>query len=199
MNRKPRATAGIFGGTFDPIHTGHLILAEWACDELGLDKVIFIPAFVPPHKQTGRTLTPPECRLEMLRIATASNSRFEVSTHELDRMGVSYTLDTVRHLRETLPAVDPTLLIGGDSARDFHTWHRPEQIAALADVAVWARPGASLPDELLPGVSYRTIRSPQIEISSTDIRARRARGSSILYLTPDPVVEYIISNALYLR
>ncbi len=199
MNQPARQSVGIFGGTFDPIHLGHLILAEWACDELGLDRLIFIPAFVPPHKQKGRELTPPESRLEMLRLATASNSRFEISTHEFDRMGVSYTLDTLRHLRQAFPDADFTLLIGGDSARDFHTWHHPAGIAALAGIAVWARPGAALPEELIPGVSYSTIESPLIEISSTDIRERRARGASILYLTPDPVIDYIISNALYSR
>ena len=199
MNEMSREVVGIFGGSFDPIHQGHLILAEWACDDLGLDRLIFIPAFLPPHKMTGRELTPPECRLQMLRLAIASNSRFEIDTYEIDRRGVSYTLETVQHLRQTLPDADLKLLIGGDSARDFHTWHRPQEIAALADIAVWARPGALLPEEILPGVGYSVIRSPQIEISSTNIRERRARGASILYLTPDPVVDYINSNALYLR
>jgi nicotinate-nucleotide adenylyltransferase len=135
----------------------------------------------------------------MLRLAIGSNDRFELSTWELDRTGISYTIDTLEHLRAELPDADLVLLIGGDSARDFHTWHRPAEIAALARVAVWARPGAELPREIIPGVGYRTIPSPLIEISSTGIRERRARGGSIRYLTPDSVVDYIITHALYIR
>ena len=194
-----RESVGIFGGSFDPVHLGHLILAEIACDELGLDRVIFIPAHLPPHKLTGRELTPPGSRLQMLRLAIDSNRRFELSTFELDRTAISYTIDTLEHLRAELPETDLVLLIGGDSARDFHTWYRPEEIATLAEVAVWARPGAALPEEIIPGVGYRTIRSPLIEISSTSIRERCRRGHSIRYLTLDSVVEYISTHALYIR
>ena len=188
---------GIFGGTFDPIHNAHLLLAETAREELGLDALIFMPANIPPHKVNGRTITPADCRLEMLRLAIGTNPCFRVSTHEIDEQGVSYTVDTLRWLRDRHPAAAFTLLIGGDSARDFNTWREPAAIARLASLAVWARPGVPLPEEVIPGVGYRTIGSPLIEISSTDIRERVREGRSIRYRTPDAVIEYIYKHGLY--
>lgn len=187
----------MFGGTFDPIHLAHLILAERACDELELDAVIFVPALVPPHKSVGRRIASAEHRVAMVERGIASNPRFLVSTHEIDRGGISYTVDTLAYLRALLPDARLTLLLGGDSARDFRTWRMPERIAEQADVAVWARPGAELPEEIVPGVPYRRIAAPMLEISSTEIRERAGGGASIRYLTPDPVVEYIESHALY--
>jgi nicotinate-nucleotide adenylyltransferase len=188
---------GMFGGTFDPIHVGHLLLAERAREELGLDHILFVPANVPPHKRSGRLIAPPESRLEMLRLAIAGNPAFEISTHEIDREGVSYTVDTLRHFEAVRPTARFTLLIGGDNAGDFATWRDPEQIVRLASVAVWARPGSQLPAELLPGVGYHRIDSPLLEISSTDIRSRAAAGRSIRYMVPDAVADYITRHELY--
>jgi len=188
---------GIYGGTFDPVHNAHLLLAECAREELGLDVLLFIPANIPPHKTWGRRITPAHCRLEMLRLATASNPHFSVSTHEIDNRGVSYTLDTLRWLRQGHPDSALTLLIGGDAARDFHTWREPEEIAGLASIAVVDRPGIYLPDEILPGVGFHRVSAPLIDISSTDIRERVAAGRSIRYRTHDRVIEYIYENGLY--
>jgi nicotinate-nucleotide adenylyltransferase len=187
----------MFGGTFDPVHVGHLLLAERAREELGLDRILFVPANIPPHKRSGRLIAPPQARIAMLALAIASNPAFEISTHEIDREGVSYTVDTLRHFETLHPLARFTLLIGGDNARDFRTWRQPETIAALARVAVFARPGSELPEELLPGVGYHRIGSPLLEISSTDIRERAARGRSIRYMVPDAVCDYIERNELY--
>lgn len=188
---------GIFGGTFDPVHTAHLLLAESAREELALDALIFMPANIPPHKVNGRTITPAHCRLEMLRIAIESNPCFSLSTYEIDCKGVSYTVDTLRWLRAEHPAAELTLLIGGDAARDFGTWREPSEIARLARLAVLERPGIPLPEEVLPGIGYRRVDAPLIEISSTEIRERVAAGRSIRYRTPEPVIDYINQHGLY--
>jgi len=188
---------GVYGGTFDPIHSAHLLLAECAREELGLDSLLFIPANIPPHKIDGRRITPAHCRLEMLRMAIASNPCFSISTHEIDNRGVSYTVDTLCWLRALHARAELVLLIGGDAARDFHTWRQPGEIARLATIAVMERPGVKLPAEVLPGVGFRTVRAPLMEISSTDIRERVRTGRSIRYRTPDPVIDYIYENGLY--
>jgi nicotinate-nucleotide adenylyltransferase len=190
-------TIGIFGGTFDPVHYAHLLLAECAREELGLDALIFMPANIPPHKITGRAITPAHCRLEMLRLAIEENPSFTLSTQEIDCKGVSYTVDTLRWLHAEYPGAEIVLLIGGDAARDFVTWREPESIARLATLAVWERPGIALPPEVLPGVGYRPLRAPLMEISSTEIRERVASGLSIRYRTPEPVIDYIYRNGLY--
>jgi|GEM_PF-59710 len=189
---------GIYGGTFDPVHNAHLLLAESARESLGLDQVLFLPAFIPPHKVDGRALTPADCRLEMLRLAIASNPGFALSTTEIASGKVNYTVDTLALLRAEYPLAALTLLIGGDSARDFPGWRRPEEIAAMvSSIGVMARPGVELPEEILPGVSYRRVDSPLMEISSTDIRERVGRGESIRYRVPDQVIEYINEHGLY--
>ena len=188
---------GIFGGTFDPVHNAHLLLAEAAREELGLDALIFMPANIPPHKIDGRAITPAHCRVEMLRMAIADNPCFSLSTYEIDSKGVSYTVETLKWLRAGHPRADLTLLIGGDAARDFGTWRQPEEIARLARLAVWERPGIPLPKEVLPGVGYHTLDAPLMEISSTDIRGRVARGSSIRYRAPRAVIDYINQHGLY--
>jgi nicotinate-nucleotide adenylyltransferase len=190
-------SVGMFGGTFDPIHIGHLVLAERAREELGLDRVLFVPANIPPHKQEGRLIAAPEHRIEMLRLAIGGNASFELSTHEIDREGISYTVDTLRHFEELRPGARFTLLIGGDNARDFHTWRHPETIVELARVAVWARPGSELPSEVLPGVGYHRIASPLLEISSTEIRERARSLRSIRYMVTDAVADYIERHELY--
>ncbi|KXK53367.1 MAG: nicotinate (nicotinamide) nucleotide adenylyltransferase [Chlorobi bacterium] len=190
-------SVGVFGGTFDPVHTGHLLLAERACDELGLQGVLFVPAKKPPHKQQGVMISPPQDRLAMLQLAVADNPRFFVSDLELQREGVSFTVTTLQQLRQVLPGTALTLLIGGDNARDFASWWKPETIAQLADVAVWLRPGFQHPPELLPGVPYRTVPAPLMEISGTEIRGRVRHGHSVRYMTTDTVIHYINTHGLY--
>lgn len=190
-------TIGVYGGTFDPIHNAHLLLADCAREELGLDLLLFIPANIPPHKITGRRITPAECRLDMLRLAIDSNPCFALSTLEIDNQGVSYTVETLHHLRREHPEAMFTLLIGGDAARDFHTWREPEEIARLVSIAVVDRPGIQLPAEVLPGIGFQRMNAPLIEISSTDIRERVRTGRSIRYRAPDAVIDYIHENGLY--
>ncbi len=188
---------GIFGGTFDPIHNAHLLLAECAREELGLDALVFMPASIPPHKRQGRMITPAECRLAMLRLAIQSNPCFSLCTYETDSQGVSYTVDTLRWLTAEHPDAEFMLLIGGDGARDFHAWNEPHEIARLASIAVWQRPGIESPAELMPGVRYCKVTAPLMEISSTDIRERVRSGLSIRYRLPDSVIDYIYQHGLY--
>jgi nicotinate-nucleotide adenylyltransferase len=191
------ATLGVFGGTFDPVHVGHLLLAERAREELGLDRVLFIPAHIPPHKRTATSIVTGEHRARMLELAVASNPSFFVSRHELNRQGISYTVDTLESLQNTEPRPLLWLLIGADNAQDFRSWRDPGRIAELASIAVWRRPGTDLPAELLREFRFRTVRAPLIDISSSEIRARVALDRSIRYLVPEPVADYIECHGLY--
>lgn len=191
------ASVGVFGGTFDPIHTGHLILAERAREELSLDAVLFMPANIPPHKVTGRRIASGQARLDMLHLAIDSNPGFYVTNLELDRTGISFTVDSLRELKALLPGTLLTLLIGSDNSRDFTSWRQPEEIVSLAQVGVWERPGSEFCPEILPSYVAQKISSPLIEISSTDIRNRVAAGQSVRYLTPDPVIDYIMQHGIY--
>lgn len=190
-------SVGIFGGTFDPIHTGHLILAERAREELGLESILFMPANIPPHKANGRKIASGKARLQMIRLATESNPGFHVTGIELERDGISFTVDSLRTLKELGPKVNFTLLMGSDNARDFTSWRAPEEILRLAHIGVWERPGSYYWPEVFPDYIAQKISSPLIEISSTEIRNRVAAGQSIRYLTPDPVIEYIAEHGIY--
>lgn len=197
---------GIFGGTFDPVHLGHLILAEQAREQLALDQVLLIPAAVPPHKQTA-ALTPGKRRLEMLHLAVAGNPGLDVSDVELVRGGVSYTVDTLRALRESRPNVAWHLLIGADNLRDFAGWREAAEIPRLAHLAVARRPGddvldftgleAIVPADALAEMCRLVVEIPLLEISSTDVRRRAAAGRSIRYLVPAAVEAYILAHELY--
>ena len=180
---------GILGGSFDPIHHGHLILARAAREELGLDLVIFIPAHASPHK-TGDFATSGQERLAMVRLAIDSEDGFESSDIELHRPPPSYTVDTLRQLRAAHPKDEFVLLIGADNVAKFGTWREPEEIRHLADIAVLDRAGSGIPHQ------WPVVRR-LVDISSTDIRARVAAGRSIRYLTPDSVYDYIASEGLY--
>lgn len=188
---------GVFGGTFDPVHIGHLILAERALDALELDLVLFIPARVPPHKRDGRTISSGEDRVEMLRGAIESNPRFLATALELERDAVSFTYDTMVALRAANSDVEFTLLIGADNLEQFGTWHRVEELATMVKIGVWARPGSQLPEQALPGVSYTRITAPLLEISGTEIRRDVLLGCSIRYRVPEPVRKYIDDHGLY--
>ncbi len=193
---------GVMGGTFDPIHYGHLFAAEEARTHFDLDQVLFIPNSVPPHK-TGRTTTEAAHRFAMTEIATASNPAFLCSTIERDRPGVSYTVDTLLALRAESPQTELFLITGVDAIADILTWKRHEEVIHLAQFIAAARPGydpavlsARLPEAYLKQIHI--LNSTALDISSTDLRQRVRDNRPIRYLTPDGVVEYIIQNRLYL-
>jgi nicotinate-nucleotide adenylyltransferase len=198
-----RETIGLYGGAFDPPHIGHLILAAEAQSQLGLARLLWMPTPDPPHK-ARRVLTPIHHRLEMLHRTLDGLPGFELSTLELERPGPHYTLDTLEILRTQSPNVDFALLIGGDSLRDFPTWHRPLDIlAACRFVGVMRRPGDSIDMESLesslPGLSQKTrfVDAPLLEISSSVIRSRVASGGHYRYYLAPPVYQYIQENNLY--
>jgi nicotinate-nucleotide adenylyltransferase len=190
---------GLFGGTFDPPHLGHLALAEWARDQLALDRVVFMPAGNPPHK-LGLARSSAARRLAMTRLAVKGNRAFSVSTIEADREGPSFTVDTLLALRQQTKGARIYLLMGADSLDEFHTWHAPEQILKLATLAVAARPGAGRASRRGRACSPHSIvplDNPGIELSSSAIRARAREGKSVRYLVPDPVAAYIARHRLY--
>jgi nicotinate-nucleotide adenylyltransferase len=186
---------GIFGGTFDPPHTGHLIAAQDACEALSLQRFIFVPAADPPHKRRS-VVTPAALRLEMLRAAVGGNPAFEVSTIELERAGLSYTVDTLRKLAEEFPGATLYLLIGVDQVREFSTWHQWEEVLKLAQVVMLTRVGIAEAGQQAPFVR-QVVNVTRIDVSSTLIRARVAAGLSIRYLVPDAVEEIIAREGLY--
>ena len=194
---------GIFGGTFNPPHLGHLICAQEAHLQLELDQVIFIPAAEPPHKPVPDD-PGPEHRLELCRLAVAGDEeRFDVSDLEVVRAGTSYTVDTLEELSSSFPDSDLFLILGGDVAAGLPHWREPERIVALATPALADRAGtpdravAQALSSLPGGERARHFEMPTIDISSTVIRRRAAAGQSIRYLVPDPVAAYIHSHALY--
>jgi nicotinate-nucleotide adenylyltransferase len=198
---------GLLGGSFDPIHLGHLVLAEGARETLGLERVVFVPNNIPPHK-AGRQLAPAADRLRMVELAIAGNPAFEVSDIELRREGKSYSIDTVRQLLAEHPeGWDIHFLIGADSLHELPTWYRAAELADLCMFVVASRPGESLDDleplrgklrdDQIAAIAGRRIEIPLIGISSTEIRRRVREGLSIRYLVPDPVQRYIVEKGLY--
>ncbi|GAB4415885.1 MAG: nicotinate-nucleotide adenylyltransferase [Anaerolineae bacterium] len=194
---------GIFGGTFDPPHLGHLILAECAADCLRLSRVLFVPAANPPHKQSSAIRASAAHRLAMTELAIAGNPRFALSRVDMDRPGPHYTVDMVRLLREQYPGAELFVLLGGDSLRDLPTWSRPAELINLAALAVMQRPGVE-PDldalaAVLPGLRDRLhwIPAPPIDLASSAIADLVAAGRSIRYLVPDRVLDYITAHRLY--
>jgi len=187
---------GVFGGTFDPVHIGHLIVAGEAAEALALDRVLWIPSADPPHKR-GAVMTPARVRADMVRAAVADDPRFEVDELELEREGPSYTVDTLRALGERWPDAELVLLIGADCLRDMHEWRDPEGIARLARPVVLTRPGVDAPGE--PVIRAETLEVSRIEISATALRARVREGRSLRYYVPDPVRRIIAREGLYGR
>jgi nicotinate-nucleotide adenylyltransferase len=196
---------GVLGGSFDPIHLGHLVLADQCREQAVLDQVCFVPAARPPHK--NRELTPFGQRVEMLELAISGNPAFVIDELEKDRPGPSYTADTLAELAARRPEAELWLLIGGDAVVDLPGWYQPARIIQLAGLVIASRPGwempatetlrrkLSLPADLPLRCQQVTI--PLLEISSTDIRNRLAAGRSIRYLTPRAVEAYIESKRLY--
>ena len=188
---------GIFGGSFNPPHIAHLAVAEAARDQGGLDRVVWIPAATPPHKQR-RDLPPAEHRLAMTRQAVEGNDAFTVSDLEIKRAGVSYTVDTVRALQETYPDIAFHLLVGGDSFAQFSTWVEPDEIARRVPFIVFPRPGADL-SNVAPSLMARAtmLDRPLLDPSSTALRRLLSAGRSVRYLVPDAVLAYIAEHGLY--
>jgi nicotinate-nucleotide adenylyltransferase len=197
---------GIFGGSFNPVHLGHLILAECCREQQRLDQVWFIPAHTPPHKQ-DHDLAPASDRVEMLKLAAGGHESFHVSTLELDRGGVSYTVDTLEHLKSEDATRELFLILGSDSLADLPNWKEPARLCELSTPLVVHRGGSPSPDfsVLSPFANSETIRQfgaaqvvmPLIGISSSDIRRRVAEGRSIRFLTPRAVEKYIETHGLY--
>ncbi len=196
---------GLMGGTFDPIHYGHLVAAEGARHALGLDRVFFVPAACPPHK-VGRPITAAHHRHTMTLLATLSNPAFAVSTIELDRPGPSYTIDTLAVFRhEWGPAADLTFITGADALLEILNWRAPEELLAAARFVAATRPGYSpegleavrqrLPENLRPRIT--TLEVPALAISSSDLRYRVRQGCPIKYLVPELVEDYIRKEGLY--
>ena len=195
---------GILGGTFDPVHIAHLLIAEEAMRRLRLGKVLFVPAGRPWMKR-GRRITAAEHRVAMLRLALKAHPRFEISLAEVERPGPSYTVDTLVFLRQDLDFGHRFFLIlGKDSLADLPRWHEPQRLAALCRFAAFPRRGCQEVDlgsleRAIPGVSKRILmlEGPVLEISATEIRQRVRLGKSIRYLVPEPVETYIREHRLY--
>ncbi len=188
------ARIGIYGGTFDPVHHGHLILARDAIEQLGLDRMIFVPAARSPHKLDRAPGASGEARREMLRAAVAGEPTFEVDPCELGRAGPSYTVDTVLALRARLPDAQLHYLIGADNLPLLHTWHRIDELRALVRFVVFHR---RLPDASAPGTEPFPTLDRVLDLSSTEIRNRVASGRSIRYLVPEAVAAVIDAHGLY--
>lgn len=194
---------GVFGGTFDPIHLGHLVAGQEVCSRLDLEKVLFVPTGVPPHK-LNEQITAVEHRLAMVELAIASNPCFELSRVDVDRPGPSYTVDTLQLLLAQWPSsTKPYFIMGLDSLAEITTWHRPERLIQLCRLAVVGRPGYNADltelEAALPGISSRIecVPMPWLEISSTDLQRRVRQGISIKYLVPEAVEKYIYQHGLY--
>ncbi len=188
---------GILGGTFDPVHIGHLILADQARAQLGLEKVIFLPAAVPPHKMS-QTITEAKRRKEMLDIAIGGNPFFQVSTIEIDRAGVSYTIDTLESLQALHPTSELWLIVGADTIADVPNWRRPLDIVRAASFGVAGRPGFNPQSPAsLGNVRVAPVEMPLLEISSSLIRRNVSEGRSIRYLVPAGVEAFIFATKLY--
>ncbi len=198
-----RRRVGIFGGTFDPIHLGHLAVAQDTLEALSLDRVVFIPAGRPPHK-SGHGITPGALRLRMVRAAVEGDERFAVSDVELRREGPSWTVDTLRELREQDQDAEYFLLMGVDQWAGFGGWREPREISELARIVVMARSGESPGDrmpafsDMAPPPAHLEVQVTRLDLSSSEIRSRVRSDRSIRYLVPEPVLGIIEASKMYL-
>ena len=189
---------GMMGGTFDPIHTGHLLLARFLKEHLALDRVLFVLAADPPHKESrGGGLRPVEDRWEMVCAALAGSPDFEPCRVEIDRPGKSYTVDTLRQLRQQYPGSELFLLLGADNVPELDTWYDPEGIFELCTVVAGSRASPALSCDSPLARRVTLVDTPVIDISSTGIRERVRAGLPIRWLVPGPVESYIRENGLY--
>jgi nicotinate-nucleotide adenylyltransferase len=187
----------LFGGSFNPPHVGHLIVIECVRDALQFDKVLFIPSAQTPNKQNS-VLAPAAARLAMTQLAVEHNAAFEVSDIEIQRKGISYTIDTINAVSALYPRASLSLIIGSDNLLEFETWKAPDDILAKAELVVMTRPGYDLRtiDSKLIRIA-KMVNVPAIGISSTDIRRRVKLGRSITYLVPPKVHDFILGRRLY--
>ncbi|HRX86221.1 MAG TPA: nicotinate-nucleotide adenylyltransferase [Phycisphaerae bacterium] len=196
----------LFGGSFDPIHHGHLIVARAVAEQLDIARVILLPSRTPPHKPHV-ALAPPEHRLAMVQAAIAGDDLFAASDHDLTCAGPSYTVNTVAHFRRTMPDAELCWIVGGDSLRELHTWYQPDEITRNCRVVTAVRPGyevgdlpelaAILPAETVAHLRRDVLETPRIDISATQVRERVAAHRPIRYLVPAPVATYIQTHQLY--
>ncbi|MFQ6048834.1 MAG: nicotinate-nucleotide adenylyltransferase [Phycisphaerae bacterium] len=198
---------GLFGGTFNPIHVGHLIVARAAAEQLHLTKMIFVPSARPPHKP-AEALPEPQQRLQMVRLAIAGQELFEASDCELRRGGPSYTIETVAHFRQRFgPQAELFWLIGADSLTELASWHRIEALVEACQIATARRSGWDAPDlsplrrrlsnKQIQRLEAAILSTPRIDISASQIRQRIRQGLSIRWLVPEPVEQYIVQHRLY--
>lgn len=198
MIQKPEKKSpkiGIYGGTFDPIHMGHLITAQFILEERNLNKIVFIPAYISPHKTQVLSVEGMH-RIEMVKLAIDGYKYFQYSDYEINKGGVSYTIDTLHELKKKYEDIE--LIIGYDNLLSFDTWHKPDEIVTLAKLLVLKRKiGGDINQFNKYFSEAKFIDSPTIEISSTSIRERIRKNLPIDFLVPEKVKEYIISNNLY--
>lgn len=195
---------GLLGGTFDPVHYGHLLMAESCRETLHLDHVRFLPAAVSPHK-TDRPAVDGHARADMIQLAIAGCREFSVDRRELRRTGPSFTVDTLREIRKEQPEASLYLLMGADSLKDFLSWKEPTEIAGLATIAVCNRPGQMHPsrEQIIAWVGpeiaehVQTVQMPGVDISASEIRARALAGKSLRFLTPKAVEAFLDQHQLY--
>jgi nicotinate-nucleotide adenylyltransferase len=189
---------GLFGGTFDPIHMAHLIVAEEARETLELDKVVFVPSGISPHKYHLK-ISDPESRLEMTKLGIEGNEPFELSDFEVKRESPSFTIETVAHFKQALgKGAEIFLIVGADSILEISTWKEPRKLVSECQPVVMSRPGSDL-TKLEPWLRdrVRILDNVLVSISSTEIRERVVAGRSIRYLVPPPVAAYIFEHGLY--
>jgi nicotinate-nucleotide adenylyltransferase len=192
LPRAPRV--GVMGGTFDPIHHGHLVAASEVAQSFDLDEVIFVPTGQPWHKEV---VTPAEHRYLMTVIATASNPRFMVSRVDVDRKGTTYTIDTLRDIAKERPDAELFFISGADAIAQILSWKDVDELWSLAHFVAVSRPGHALNISGLPQQDVSLLEVPALAISSTDCRSRVSRGFPVWYLVPDGVVQYITKHHLY--
>ena len=184
---------GLFGGSFDPIHHGHLIVARSLAEALGLDEVRFVPARQQPLKRGGHGAGADD-RARMVELAIAGEPGFRLEREELTRPGPSYTVDTLRAVAAREPGAELVLLLGADAAQDLPRWHEGDEVVRLARLVLFSRSGTAAP--AVPG-AWRTVAVPAIEISATAVRQRVAEGRSVRYWVPDAVADHIATHGLY--
>jgi nicotinate-nucleotide adenylyltransferase len=194
--RSGRRRLGVMGGTFDPIHHGHLVAASEVAAQFDLDEVVFVPTGQPWQK-SHRAVSAAEDRYLMTVVATVENPQFSVSRIDIDRGGPTYTVDTLRDLRALNPDTDLFFITGADALAQILTWRDSEELFSLAHFIGVTRPGHTLTDAGLPKGGVSLIEVPALAISSTDCRARVAKGAPVWYLVPDGVVRYIDKRQLY--
>jgi nicotinate-nucleotide adenylyltransferase len=192
--RRPRL--GVMGGTFDPIHHGHLVAASEVAAQFDLDEVVFVPTGRPTFK-LDQEVTLAEHRYLMSVVATASNPSFTVSRVDIDRAGVTFTVDTLRDLKAGRPEADFYFITGADAIEQILTWKDAEELFSMAQFVAVTRPGHALSVDGLPGDRVHVLEIPALAISSTDVRARAQAGKPVWYLVPDGVVQYIAKHRLY--